>query len=80
MAEILTRSGNTVAGVRLEDGSEVRATAVLSNATPEVTFMDLLPEVRKLKITPVGTSASGNARMEVVEHGMAIWPANGSFC
>ena len=47
MAEILTRSGNAVAGVRLEDGSEVRATAVLSNATPKVTFMDLLPEVRR---------------------------------
>ena len=29
----------------LEDGSEVSAGAVLSNATPKVTFMDLLPEV-----------------------------------
>ena len=29
----------------LEDGSEVRATTVLSNATPKVTFTDLLPKV-----------------------------------
>ena len=30
------------AGVRLEDDSELRSTVVLSNATPEVTFLQLL--------------------------------------
>ena len=37
--------GRRVCGVMLEDGTEVRAKAVLSNATPKVTFLDLLPEV-----------------------------------
>ena len=32
-----------VEGVRLEDGSVIRSNIVLSNATPEVTFIDLLP-------------------------------------
>ncbi len=32
-------------GVLLHDGSEVRAKVVLSNATPEVTFIDLMPKV-----------------------------------
>ena len=31
----------------LEDGIEVRARTVLSNATPQITFLDLLPEVRQ---------------------------------
>ena len=43
--EILLSGDNTVSGVMLEDGSEVRAGVVLSNATPKVTFMDLLPGV-----------------------------------
>lgn len=43
--EILLSGDNVVSGVMLEDGSEVRAGVVLSNATPKVTFMDLLPEV-----------------------------------
>ena len=30
------------AGVRLEDDSELRSTVVLSNATPKVTFLELL--------------------------------------
>lgn len=32
-----------VEGVRLEDGSVIRSNIVLSNATPKVTFIDLLP-------------------------------------
>ena len=32
-----------VEGVRLEDGSVIRSHIVLSNATPKVTFIDLLP-------------------------------------
>ena len=42
---------NSVSGVMLEDGSEVRAATVLSNATPKVTFMDLLPEVGEFFFT-----------------------------
>ena len=40
-------------GVVLEDGTEIRAKAVLSNATPEVTFLDLLPEVWYQTVTAV---------------------------
>ena len=32
-------------GVTLKDGTEVRAKVVLSNATPKVTFIDLLQKV-----------------------------------
>ena len=38
--------GQQAVGVVLEDGQEVTAKAVLSNATPKVTFLDLLDEVR----------------------------------
>ena len=51
VANILMRGGNTVAGVVLEDGSEVKANAVLSNATPKVTYLDLLPKVGGAKET-----------------------------
>lgn len=44
MKAILTRENNTY-GVVLEDGTEVRSKVILSNATPKVTFLDLLPEV-----------------------------------
>ena len=30
----------------MEDGTEIRAKTILSNATPKVTFLDLLPKVR----------------------------------
>ena len=45
VAKILVGSGNAITGVLLADGSEVRAAAVLSNATPKTTFLDLLPKV-----------------------------------
>lgn len=35
---------NEARGVVLEDGTEIKAKAVLSNATPKVTFLDLLPQ------------------------------------
>ncbi|CAG2186099.1 Pyridine nucleotide-disulfide oxidoreductase domain-containing protein 2 [Mytilus edulis] len=35
---------NEARGVVLEDGTEIKAKAVLSNATPKVTFLDLLPK------------------------------------
>jgi phytoene dehydrogenase-like protein len=43
VSQILVREGRAV-GVRLEDGTEVLANVVLSNATPKVTFLDLLEE------------------------------------
>ena len=45
VAKILVGNGNAITGVLLEDGSEVRAAAVLSNATPKITYLDLLPKV-----------------------------------
>ena len=44
VSQILVREGRAV-GIRLQDGAEVLADAVLSNATPKVTFLDLLEEV-----------------------------------
>ncbi|OWF40195.1 pyridine nucleotide-disulfide oxidoreductase domain-containing protein 2-like [Mizuhopecten yessoensis] len=41
--EIVTNN-NSVKGVVLQDGTAIEAKAVLSNATPKVTFLDLLPE------------------------------------
>jgi phytoene dehydrogenase-like protein len=38
-------STSSVSGVVLEDGTEIKADIVLSNATPKITFLDLLPEV-----------------------------------
>ena len=38
------------AGVRLEDGSELRSTVVLSNATPKVTFLQLLSKASVSKV------------------------------
>lgn len=35
---------NETKGVVLEDGTEVKAKVVLSNATPKVTFLDLIPQ------------------------------------
>ncbi|CAB3977129.1 pyridine nucleotide-disulfide oxidoreductase domain-containing 2 [Paramuricea clavata] len=37
-------SKTAVSGVVLEDGTEIKANIVLSNATPKITFLDLLPE------------------------------------
>lgn len=42
MDEILIGK-NGVEGVRLKDGTEIRSKIILSNATPKVTFIDLLP-------------------------------------
>lgn len=43
VSSIVTQNGQAV-GVTLEDGSEVKAKVILSNATPKVTFLDLLPK------------------------------------
>ncbi len=41
--EIMVDDKGCVQGVRLVDGTEVLSKVVLSNATPQVTFMNLLP-------------------------------------
>lgn len=43
---IRTSSEGRANGVVLEDGTEVTAKIVLSNATPKVTYLDLIPKVR----------------------------------
>lgn len=45
MHSILVDDNNSAKGVVLEDGTEVKSKMVLSNATPKVTFLDLLDEV-----------------------------------
>jgi len=47
VAEIVVESGRAV-GVRLANGEVIRARAVISNATPEVTFRKLLPDTATL--------------------------------
>ena len=44
MQQIIVEDGRAV-GIRLESGEEVYAKIILSNATPKVTFLDLLPKV-----------------------------------
>lgn len=46
MKEILVADGKAM-GVLLEDGTEVEAKVVLSNATPRITFETLLPQVTR---------------------------------
>lgn len=45
VSQIMVSAGHAV-GIQLDDGTEIRANAVLSNATPKVTFLDLLEEVQ----------------------------------
>lgn len=47
VAEIVVESGRAV-GVRLANGEVIRARAVVSNATPEITFRKLLPDTATL--------------------------------
>ena len=46
MAKVQVSSEGRVQGVVLQDGSEVRSKVVLSNASPQVTFLKLTPQVR----------------------------------
>ena len=68
--QILTDDGKAV-GVVLEGGEEVRAKVVLSNATPKVTFLDLLPEVCLLLVcmSAVMTSGSDSRTASVMTSG-----------
>lgn len=45
VTRILTSGGRKACGVLLDDGTEIKAKAVLSNATPKVTYFDLLSKV-----------------------------------
>jgi len=45
---IMVQNGKTK-GIALKDGTEIQSRFVLSNATPKVTFLDLLDQVRCLK-------------------------------
>lgn len=47
VAEIVVESGRAV-GVRLANGEVIRVRAVISNATPEITFRKLLPDTATL--------------------------------
>ena len=49
VSSILTKDG-VAEGVVLEDGTEIKAKAVLSNATPKITFLDLLPQVMNFNV------------------------------
>lgn len=46
MATVLVSNEGRVQGVVLQDGSEVRSKVVLSNASPQATFLKLTPQVR----------------------------------
>ncbi|XP_045709681.1 pyridine nucleotide-disulfide oxidoreductase domain-containing protein 2 [Phyllostomus hastatus] len=44
VAKVQVSSGGSVQGVVLRDGSEVRSKVVLSNASPQITFLKLTPQ------------------------------------
>lgn len=46
MAKVQVNSEGCVQGVVLEDGTEVRSKVVLSNTSPQITFLKLTPQVR----------------------------------
>lgn len=46
MAQVQVSHEGRVQGVVLQDGEEVRSKVVLSNASPQTTFLKLTPQVR----------------------------------
>lgn len=46
VAKVQVNSEGRVQGVTLQDGEEVRSRVVLSCASPQVTFLELTPQVR----------------------------------
>lgn len=46
VATVQVDSGGRACGVVLQDGTEVRSKVVLSNASPQTTFLELTPQVR----------------------------------
>lgn len=45
VAQILVSSDGKVRGVGLQDGTEVKSCLVLSNASPQLTFLEMAPKV-----------------------------------
>lgn len=45
VTQILVNSDGKVQGVCLQDGTEVKSRLVLSNASPQLTFLELAPKV-----------------------------------
>ncbi|XP_030841597.1 pyridine nucleotide-disulfide oxidoreductase domain-containing protein 2 [Strongylocentrotus purpuratus] len=43
VSSVLVSGDNQACGVVLEDGTEIKSKMVLSNATPKITFLDLIP-------------------------------------
>ena len=58
VAQIMVNDKHEATGVVLDDESEIRAKVVLSNATPKVTYLDLLAEVSwRVKLVIISTHA-----------------------
>ena len=66
--EILVEDGSVV-GVKLEDDSEVRSSIVLSNATPHITYMELL---RKAKVSYFSSSMTIYISVKIVNDRTAL--------
>lgn len=45
VCQVLLGRNGQVQGVALQDGTEVRSKLVLSNASPQITFLELTPQV-----------------------------------
>lgn len=50
VAKVQVNSEGHVQGVILQDGQEVRSRVVLSCASPQITFLELTPQVRWLRV------------------------------
>lgn len=49
VAKVQVNSEGRVQGVTLQDGVEIRSRIVLSCASPQVTFLELTPQVRQVR-------------------------------
>lgn len=49
VTKVQVNSEGRVQGVTLQDGEEVRSRVVLSCASPQVTFLELTPQVRRVR-------------------------------
>lgn len=50
VGQVMVESDGTAKGVVLKDGTEIHSKFVLSNATPHVTFKNLVPQVVKKNV------------------------------
>lgn len=46
VCHVLLGTDGRAQGVTLQDGTEVRSKLVLSNASPQITFLELIPQVQ----------------------------------